>query len=118
MPLHKKGGHVQKFDWIWDRAAFTHISIESQRDYIEVINRVLKPDGTYVVVGSHHDKAEELPRKPPFLLDQSNVDDIMGDHFSRIELLDRSPAGSDAQVRLHPSKIQKASGHPVFKIQH
>jgi len=74
-----------QFDLIWDRAAFTAINMRDREKYAEVLEKVLSPTGSILLVGLDYDHSKY--EGPPHFVTKEHMDSLFGKkfHVSRLD---------------------------------
>jgi SAM-dependent methyltransferase len=90
------------FDYVIEHTCFAAIPLERRRDYVQLVKRLLKPEGLYIALFFTHGN----PGGPPFTTTADEIRSLFGNDFV-IEKLE-PPARS----------IERRKGQELFALMH
>lgn len=81
-------GYADQFDWVWEYTCFCALHPEARADYLDGINRALKPGGSYVGM-----VFSKVPKDagPPFAVAAADFRELLAARFTIEMFTDPAP---------------------------
>lgn len=77
------------YDYVYDRASLVALPSQMRRDYAQLIKKVLKKGGKYLLIAYEYDQSKM--DGPPFSVTENEIHDLYADAFSITRMDEKRP---------------------------